>query len=327
MKYRVLGKTGLKVSEVGFGAWGIGQGMWGPSDEKESLNSLRSAFDLGVNFYDTAWVYGDERTRDGQSEKLIGQLSGQVGRDRIIIASKVPPKNFEWPALPGVKISEVFPQDWIINKVNDSLSRLGVETIDLMQFHVWQDGFAEDDGWKKTTQDLTKAGKVKHWGLSLNDYQPENCQKTVETGLISGLQLIFNIFHQKPLEMFPFYKKHNLGVIARVPLDEGGLSGTVNEDSVFSKEDFRRDYFRGDRIKELSKRVVELKKLLGDEAVTLSELALRYILSFEEVSTVIPGMRTPAHVKANAAIADGRPLSNQLLDKIAGYAWERDFYH
>lgn len=322
MRYRVLGKTGLKISEVGFGAWGIGDfGFWGKSDEAESLKTLRTAFDSGVNFYDTARIYGDNL--NGRSERIISKLVKAVGRENIVLASKVPPKNGHWPALADVSIDKVFPKDWIYKNVEDSLKALEVDCLDLMQFHVWQDSFVEDDGWKKVTQDLTRQGKVKHWGLSLNDYQPENCRKTAETGLISTVQLIFNIFHQKPVKMFPFYKKHNLGVIARVPLDEGGLSGSA----VFNSSDFRSDYFRGDRLGELSKRVEELKKLLGTEAKTLPELALRYILSFNEVSTTIPGMRRGKHAQSNAQVSDGRSLSAQLLRELSNCDWERDFYH
>ena len=325
MKYRILGKTGFKLSEIGFGCWQIGGGMWGKMDDNESLRALHRAYDLGVNFYDTAWVYGDA-SRNGKSEKLVGQFAAEVGRDKVYIASKVPPKNFNWPARPDVPVSQVFPKDWIIGKVNDSLSRLGTDHLDLMQFHVWQDNFAGDAEWQDTIKEITKEGKVKFWGLSLNDYQPENCRRTIETGLISSVQLIFNIFHQMPTSMFPFYKEHNVGVIARVPLDEGGLTGNIKEDTVFPPGDFRVCYFTADRKKELVKRVEELEALLGTEAHDLSELALRYILSFDEVSTVIPGMRSEKHAIINSHISDGRRLSPQLLEELKKYTWERNFY-
>lgn len=326
MKYRVLGKTGFKISEVGFGAWGIGGGMWGSAMLEDSLKTLHRAYDLGVNFYDTAWVYGDQKTRNGQSEKLVGQFAREVGRDKVYIASKVPPKNFNWPALPGVPASKIFPKDWIVEKVNDSLSRLGTDYLDVMQFHVWQDYFVEDPEWQDATRELTKQGKVKFWGLSLNDYQPDNCKKTIETGLISSVQLIFNIFHQMPTAMFPFYKEHNIGVIARVPLDEGGLTGNIKANTVFPQGDFRTGYFKGERKAELSRRVNELRSLLGEEVHDLPELALRYVLSFDEVSTVIPGMRSEKHAIANALICDGRKLSPSLLQELKKYTWERNFY-
>lgn len=326
MQYRVLGKTGFEVSEVGFGGWGIGGGMWGEVDDEEARRALRRAFELGINFFDTARVYGDTRDRDGHSEKLIGEFLKEVGRDKVLVASKIPPKNYEWPARPDVPLGEVFPNDWIVQKVEESLTALDVGTIDLMQFHVWQDFFVEADGWKETIQKLTDQGKVRFWGLSLNDYQPGNCRRTIETGLIASVQLIFNVFHQKPIEVFPLFKNHGVGVIARVPLDEGGLTGTITEDTVFADDDFRSDYFRGERRTELAGRVRALEHLLGEEVTSLPELALRYVLSFAEVSTVIPGMRKVGHVEANAAIADTGCLSPQLLEKARDHAWERNFY-
>ena len=244
-----------------------------------------------------------------------------------MIATKVPPKNFKWPSSPDVPISEVFPSNHIERCVNDSLRSLGVDAIDLVQFHVWQDSFAGDDGWKRITQKLTEEGKVRHWGISINDYQPENCFKTLDTGLISTIQFIFNIFHQKPAEkLLPYARKNNIGLIARVPLDEGGLSGKFTEKTVFVEGDFRRHYFGGERLRELARKTNSLEQLLGTEAKTLPELALRYILSFDEVSAAIPGMRRLGHVEGNASVADGRRLKPELLQKLKTHAWERNFY-
>lgn len=324
MQYRVLGKTGLKVSEIGFGAWGIGGGMWGKRDDLEAARALRRAFDLGINFYDTARVYGGTLNRDGHSEKLIGKFIKEIGRDRVIIASKIPPKNYQWPARMGINVAEVFPRNWIIQKVDESLKALDRDTLDLMQFHVWQDDFADSGEWKETIQELTGQGKVKYWGLSLNDYQPENCRKTIETGLISTAQLIFNIFHQKPIEMLPFFKKHNIGVIARVPLDEGGLTGKITSQSQFG--DFRDDYFKGERKREVFDRAKKLQEVMGVEAKDLPELALRFLLTHLEVSTVIPGMRTVEHVNKNVVVSDSRFLSSGLVTELKNQVWERNFY-
>lgn len=325
MEYRVLGKTGFKVSEIGFGTWQLAddQGCWVGADLNESLACLAEALELGLDFIDTAWVYGD-----GASEELIGRfLKGSAKRDRVYLASKVPPKNMKWPAKPDVPISEVFPNDWIVKCVEDSLRRLQIETIDLMQFHVWQDDFVEEDGWRETIRDLTKQGKVKHWGLSINDYQPENCHQTIKTGLIASIQAILNIFHQEPIKkLFPVCEEHNVGIIARVPLDEGGLSGKITPDTEFPEGDFRRNYFGGDRQRELVGRVESLKEVMGEEAETIPELALRFCLSFKAVSTVIPGMRKLPHVKANCRVSDGRRLSPEFLEILKKHAWERNFY-
>ena len=332
MKYRTLGKTGLRVSEIGYGTWQLANdpGCWVGADLQESMKSLYRFVELGGNFIDTAWIYGYSDTRPDRhpSEELIGKFLKESGkRDEIVIATKVPPKNRKWPAWQGIPISEVFPNDYIERCVDDSLRSLGTDVIDIVQFHVWQDDFARNDGWKETIQRIMKSGKVKYWGISVNDYQPINCLTTLDTGLISTIQCIFNIFHQKPAEkLFPYAVKNNIGLIARVPLDEGGLSGTFTEHTTFEEGDFRRYYFTAERLRQLSTRVDELKKLLGGESHTVPELDLRYVLSFDQILTVIPGMRKIQNVEANVAVSDGRTLSEGLLHELKNHAWERNFY-
>jgi aryl-alcohol dehydrogenase-like predicted oxidoreductase len=332
MKYRTLGKTGLKVAEVGYGTWQLADdpNMWVGADLNESLRSLHRYAELGGNFIDTAWQYGyDEADPDRHpSEELIGKFLKEYDRrNDIVVTTKIAPKNYQWPARTGTPISDIFPNDHIERSVDDSLRSLGLDSLDLVQFHVWQDDFADEDGWKETIQRLTREGKVKHWGISINDYQPSNCLRTLDTGLIETIQFIFNIFHQKPTEkLLPYAKAHDIGLIVRVPLDEGGLTGTFTEETTFPEGDFRSTYFGGDRLKDLVRHTDGLQKLLGDEADTLPELALRYILSFDAVSSVIPGMRKTKNVEANVAISDGRTLSPQLLDTLKRHAWERNFY-
>jgi aryl-alcohol dehydrogenase-like predicted oxidoreductase len=332
MKYRTLGKTGLKISEIGMGTWQLANdpNCWVGADLMESLKSLYRYVELGGNFIDTAWIYGHDESRPSNhpSEELIGKfLKESNNRNRVIVATKVAPKNFKWPAFHGIPISEVFPSDWIIKSVEDSLRSLRLDAIDLVQFHIWQDDFVREDGWKDTIQKLTKQGKVKFWGISVNDYQPSNCLKTLDTGLISTIQCIFNIFHQKPKEkLFPYARKNNIGLIARVPLDEGGLTGKFTENTTWAEGDFRNDYFKGKRLKELVKRTKELKKLSDGEARTLTELALKFILSHDEVSTTIPGMRKVEYVEKNTAVSDSERLSEGLLKELKKHAWERNFY-
>ena len=235
--------------------------------------------------------------------------------------------NWKWPARQGVPISEVFPNEHIEKCVDDSLRSLGVESLDLVQFHVWQDYFAKEDGWKNSIERLTKSGKVKHWGISINDYQPSNCLETLDTGLISTIQFIFNVFHQKPTEkLLPYAEEHNIGLIARVPLDEGGLAGGFTLDTEFAEGDLRQNYFKGERLTELIRRTDELKKLMGHEAETLAEMSLRFILSFNEFSSVIPGMRKVRNVEANTALSDGRKLPSSLMELLKQHSWERNFY-
>lgn len=332
MKYRTLGKTGLKVSEIGCGTWQLANdpNAWVGANFEESLKSLERFAELGGNFIDTAWIYGfdDAKPEEHPSEQLIGKYLKQSGkRDQLIIATKVPPKNMHWPALKGVPIVEVFPHEWIEKCVDDSLRSLGVEAIDLVQFHVWQDDFVNDDSWKETIQKIIKSGKVKYWGISINDYQPSNCLKTLDTGLISTIQFIFNLFHQKPTErLLPYAKENNIGLIARVPLDEGGLSGSLTVETVFDEKEFRKEYFSKERLEELVKRTARLMEIADGEVKTLPELALRYILSFDEVSTVIPGMRRLKNVEANTSFSDGRKLSQKLMTELKNHTWERNFY-
>src|SRR3990167_916728 len=332
MHYRTLGKTGLRVSEMGYGTWQLANdpNCWVGANKQESLRSLSLFVEEGGNFIDTAWIYGyDEQFPERHpSEELIGTfLKYSNKKEEIIIATKIPPKNFTWPAWKGISLTEIFPNDHIEKCVNDSLKSLGVESIDIMQFHVWQDDFAKEDDWKEMIQKITQAGKVKYWGISLNDYQPSNCLKTLDTRLISTVQCIFNIFHQKPTEkLFPYAKEHNIGLIARVPLDEGGLGGNFISETIFPEGDFRKTYFGENRLTELLERTNALKQLLGNEATSLPELALRYILSFPEISTVIPGMRKNHHVKTNTSFSDGRALSAELLEELKNHSWERNFY-
>lgn len=332
MRYRRLGKTNLMVSEVGMGTWQIANDpeCWVGADLAESIKALYRFVDLGGNLIDTAWMYGwDDAVPDKHpSHELIGQFLSESGcRDRVYIASKIAPKNFTWPARIDVAIDEVFPVDWITKSVNESLKTLRVDYLDLMQFHVWQDDFAKRNEWKEEVQKLTEDGKVRHWGISINNYEPENVLKTLESGLIDTVQFIFNIFHQKPIEkLLPYSKDHNIGLIARVPLDEGGLTGKFSAKTTFPEGDFRQRYFSPNRLVELEKRTNALKDVGRNETQTLTELALRWILSFDEISTVIPGMRKVCYVDENTCVSDGRVLSKSLMDELKGHHWERNFY-
>lgn len=317
------------------GTWQLAGEPWGwdAPDEKESMRALYRFVELGGNFLDTAWIYGKDDDKPGSgyeghsSEEFIGKfLKESEDRDKVIIASKIAPKNRKWPAWFGIPISEVFPKGYIEKMVDSSLKCLQVDALDIMQFHVWQDDFAKDDGWKEEITKISKKGKVKHWGISINDYQPTNCLKTLDTGLIDTVQFIFNIFHQKPTEkLLPYAKEHNIGLIARVPLDEGGLTGRITTESKFG-DDMRSKYFGPDRLPEFIKRINELDELIDGEAKSLPELALRYILSFDEVSTVIPGTRKVKYVDANVSVSDGRKLSAELMGGLKKHVWERNFY-
>jgi len=323
MNYRRLGRTGLMVSEIGFGAWGIGKGLWVGAEDAESLLALRRAVEEGVNFIDTALAYGP-----GHSERLVGQLVREMGVP-LYVATKVPPKNQTWPAARGVPVREVFPAAHIKRSAEESLENLGLDRIDLLQLHVWRDEYLDDThaGWQQALHELQKSGQVRFVGISVNDHDPSSALRAVASGSFDTAQIIYNIFDQTPEEkFFPACQKHDVGVIARVPFDEGGLTGTITPDSTFPSGDFRSQYFKGDRKREVWQRTEALKKLLDGDAKTLPELALRFILSHDAVSTVIPGMRRLSSVQANVAVSDGRRLSAGLREKLKAHAWRRNFY-
>jgi aryl-alcohol dehydrogenase-like predicted oxidoreductase len=321
MEYRLLGKTGIQVSEIGYGAWGIGGAMWQDSKDDESIRALHRAIDLGLNFIDTALVYGD-----GHSENLVGRVVKER-KERLYIASKIPPKNRKWPAVPGSALRDAFPYDHIVQCTEMSLKNLKIDTIDVQQFHVWDDSWAADAEWQDAIAKLKEQGKIRFFGMSLNNHEPDNALNVAATGFVDTFQVIHNIYDQTPEKnLFPFCQKQNIGVIVRVPLDEGGLSGTMTAETKFPEHDFRNSYFKGDRKQQVAERTDKLKKLLGKEADTLAELALRFCLHHPAVSTVIPGMRSVSNVEANCSCSDGRKLTESLLAELREHTWERDFY-
>lgn len=317
MKYRTLGRTGLKVSEIGYGAWGIGGVQWTGGDDEEAKAALNLSIDQGLNFIDTALAYGA-----GHSERIVGEVV-RSRSEEIYIATKIPPKNRLWPA-PDVPLHEVFPADYIIECTEQSLRNLGVETIDLQQLHVWRDEWVDQTEWLKALTTLREQGKVRFFGISLNDYQPANAIKALHHGHIDVVQVIYNIFEQAPEnELYPVCQDLNIGVIARVPFDEGGLTGAITPETVFPKDDFRTFFFSGDRKQKVFNRVERLKLLLGTEAENLAELALRFTLSHDAVSTVIPGMRSTKHVTSNISYSDGRKLTPNILWRLKQFNWDR----
>jgi len=321
MQYRKLGRTGLEISDVGYGAWGIGGRQWQGGTDDESIRALHRAFELGLNFIDTALAYGD-----GHSERLVAQVL-KTAPHRIFVATKIPPKNRLWPARPGTKIKDVFPRGYIAECTGQSLRNLGVETIDLQQLHVWNPEWLNDDDWKRGLEDIKKSGKVRFVGISINDHQPDSALEIIKTGLIDTVQVIYNIFDQTPEQnLFALTQEANIGVIARVPFDEGSLTGTITEETNFGNDEFRAHYFRGDHKKQVVDHINKLRKDLGGEEGALPEIALRFCLSHPAVSTVIPGMRKVRNVEANCAASDKGPLQEAMLNKLRRHAWDKDFY-
>ncbi|HEY9167254.1 MAG TPA: aldo/keto reductase [Candidatus Kryptonia bacterium] len=311
MIYRKLGRTNLEVSEIGIGTWGMGGNLWLDSDDKESTRSLQTAIELGVNFIDTALAYGN-----GHSEELIGRVLRER-KEKIYIATKIPPHNRKWPAQKEDRFREAFPRDHIIASTESSLRNLKVDCIDLQQFHVWNDEWANEREWQDTLMELKSQGKIRFAGISMNSHEPENGIKAAGTGLIDVFQVFYNIFDQSPEKvLFGFCRRNEIGIIARVPFDEGSLTGNLRMDTEFPEGDYRNGYFAKEKRKRLIDLVERLREYLGVEAATLPELALRYVLNESVVSTVIPGMRKVSHVESDCSVADGRKLSSKLIDEL-----------
>ncbi len=321
MRYRKLGRTGWEISEIGYGAWGIGGKQWLGGEDDESLSALRRSIELGLNFIDTALAYGE-----GHSERLVGQIIREAP-GKVWVATKIPPKNLLWPARPGIGIEEVFPPGYIIKCTEKSLRNLNLETIDLQQLHVWNQEWTERDEWRRAFEDLKKSGKVRAVGVSINDHQPDSALDLVKTGLIDTVQVIYNIFDESPENsLFPLAQEMGVGVLARVPLDEGALTGTITETTTFDKGDFRDWYFRGDRKREVAQHVDALMKDIEGVPGTLPEIALRFCLSHPAVSTVIPGMRRVKNVESNCGVSDKGSLAADVMARLKSHAWDKNYY-
>lgn len=321
MRTRTLGRTGLEVSEIGFGAWGIGGKQWMNGSDEESLQALRRAIELGINLIDTAFAYNE-----GHSERLIAQVVAET-KAPVYVATKIPPKNRVWPARKGTAIDEVFPYEYIVDMTEQSLKNLNTDCIDLQQFHVWNPDWLESDAWRRGIEDLKKVGKVKNFGISINDHQPDSALEIIASGLIDTVQVIYNIYDQSPAtNLFAACKAHNIGVLARVPLDEGALTGSITEETAFEAGEFRDFYFRGDRKAQVVKAFRALEADLEGSGEPVATTALRFVLANDAVSTVIPGMRKVRNVEANAAVPDMGPLPEATLALLKRHAWCKNFY-
>lgn len=316
MQYRTFGRTGWLVSDISYGMWGMGD--WTGSDDEESSRALSRAVELGCNFFDTAWAYGD-----GRSEKLLGRLLRDHPGKRLYTATKIPPKNLQWPAHPDDLLTDVFPADHVRRYVEKSLANLGLDTIDLIQFHVWNDSWADDATWQRAVEELKHQKLAAAIGVSVNRWEPANCLRTLKTGLVDAVQVIYNIFDQSPEdELFPVCRRLNVAVIARVPFDEGTLTGTLMLDSKWPDGDWRNTYFGPENLKPSVEHADALRPLIP-AGMTMPQLALRFILSNPDVNTTIPGMRRVRHVEANMPAGDAGSLSPELIQRLRAHRWDR----
>jgi aryl-alcohol dehydrogenase-like predicted oxidoreductase len=317
MKYRRFGRTGWMVSEVGYGMWGMGG--WTGSDDDESMHALQLAVDLGCNFFDTAWGYGR-----GKSEGLLGELVRNNPGKKLYTATKMPPKNFKWPSRREYSLNDCFPPDHIESYVSKSLKNAGLDSYDLMQFHTWEDSWLDDDRGINRMLDLKKQGLFHAIGISMNRWEPWNGIRAVKSGLIDAVQVIYNIFDQNPEdELFPACREMNVAVIARVPFDEGTLTGTLTRDSKWPQGDWRNTYFVPENLIPSVERADKLKALVP-AGTTMADMALRFILGNETVSTIIPGMRKPSHTRSNIAASDAGQLDPALMKELKKHRWDRE---
>jgi aryl-alcohol dehydrogenase-like predicted oxidoreductase len=321
MNMKKFGNSDKTVSLLGIGCWGISKAQWVGADDKESKKVLHTAIEHGVNFFDTALAYGN-----GHSENLVGEVEKESGKE-LFIASKIPSMKNEWPASDSSTLKESYPKNHIIKKTEESLRKLKRDYIDLMQFHVWNDKWADNDEWKEAVEKLKSDGKVLFWGISMNDHQPANGIKAGKTGLIDSFQVIFNIFEQRPVErLFPFCKENEISIIARVPFDEGALTGNIDPSTHFPVGDFRNDYFRDKRKIDVKFRVDKIWNDVKDETSSMAEAALRFIISHDTVTSVIPGVRKEKNLLANIASVKEGKLSPKLIEELKVHKWDKNFY-
>ena len=320
MQYRTFGRTGWNISDIGYGLWGMSG--WSGSDDQQSVAALQQSADAGCTFFDSAWAYGE-----GKSDRLLGGLLKANPGRRLYAASKIPPGNFKWPALPAHSHAEVVAPEHVFRYADIIRKNLGVDTIDLLQFHVWQDHWTDEPDFRNTVERLKRDGIIRAFGLSLNRWEPANGLRAIRTGLVDAVQVIYNIFDQAPEdELFPLCREMNIGVIARVPLDEGSLGGNMTLETKFPEGDWRGRYFSPENLVPTIERVERLKQVLP-QGMTLPEMALRFVLSEPTVSTTIVGMRKPEHVAANVSYSDKGPLSSDLLAELRNHRWDRKPAH
>jgi aryl-alcohol dehydrogenase-like predicted oxidoreductase len=316
MRYRTFGRLGWSVSDIGYGMWGMGG--WTGSEDEKSLASLDRSVALGCNFFDTAFAYGD-----GHSERLLGETLKRHAGTKLYVATKVPPKNRVWPGKASTPVAQVFPYDYIVEMTERSRKNLGVSKIDLQQLHVWSDAWAEDDGWQRAARDLKRNGVIEGFGISINRWEAENVLQALDTDLVDAVQVVYNVFDQAPEDrLFPVCLEKNIAVIARVPFDEGSLTGTLTATASWPKGDWRNLYFTPEHIAETLPRVDALRALVPPGG-SLPDLALRFILHHKAVSTTIPGMRSLPHVDTNIAASDAPPLGADLIAALRAHRWER----
>ena len=321
MKYRKLGKTGLEISEIGFGAWAIG-GSWGEQDESVSEKTLISAIERGVNFIDTAALYGD-----GKSEQIIGRVLKKLDKE-VYIATKIPPAAGSWPISPYCDEEDRYSEKYLRKNLERCLRNLDTDCIDVLQLHTWTRAWNRNPKAFDLLRKFKDEGKARFVGVSTPEHDQNAVIDLMKNGHVDTVQVIYNIFEQEPAaELLPVAMETGTGIIVRMAFDEGVLTGKYTKDHVFPEGDFRRDYFSGDRLRIAVEKVERIREDTKSCGLTLPQLALKFVLSHPAVSTVISGMRNPDQAQANISVSDLPELSKELLDILHRHIWLKGFWY
>lgn len=323
MHYRAFGRTGWNVSEISFGAWQLG-GQWGTVDDDESVAALLEAYENGINFVDTAELYGA-----GHSEEIVGESLRRWRGDKVYVATKIQPT--VWPSNDedNPLMRGRYPEWHLRQGVDLALARLGVERLDLLQLHCWLTDGIHNLDWLETLNALRVEGKIDKIGVSIRDYRPDEGVEVAELGLVDSIQVIFNLFEQRPIDaLFPAGARSKTAFIDRVAFDSGSLGGLWTKDSYEGWEEGsqQREMFRGDRFTETFNRVEALKKIVAPYYSSLAEAAIKFTLGSPEVSTVIAGMSNSRNIARNVSYSDGEPFPDALRAQLAEHNWPRNYY-
>ncbi len=321
MKKRKFGNSGLEVSEIGFGAWAIG-GSWGEQSDKDSLEGLKTALDNGVNFIDTAAGYGN-----GKSEQIIGEFL-KSRSETVYVCTKTPPAPGKWPPSPYCKIEERYSEKYLRENVEERLKNLEVESLDVLLLHTWTRAWNDNPVALKILQKMKSEGVVKQIGISTPEHDQNCVVQLMRDGMVDVLQVIYNIFEQEPAaQLFPVAKETGTGIIVRVAFDEGVLTGKYTGNESFGPDDFRSNYFAGDRLERGVRRTEQIKKEFKEGGYSMPELALKFALSHEAVSTVIPGIRNKQQAIQNTSVSNLPELSEDMLIRLREHSWNRGFWY
>jgi aryl-alcohol dehydrogenase-like predicted oxidoreductase len=323
MKYRTLGKTDWRVSEIGLGTMPL-SGMYGPVDDTAAVKTILYAFEKGINFVDTALMYGN-----GRAHLQIAEALKQWRGEKIYVATKAEPLRWPDSSEDNPTMRGRYPEWYLRAEVERSLKQLGVERIDLFQLHCWMPQGITQLEWLETLNTLRLEGKIDKIGVSIRDHRPEDGVDLAHLGLVDTQQVVLNLFDQRPADaLFRVGRETNMGFIIRVPFDSGSLTGNWTPDTYkhFAKDSIQDKYFAGWRFNETYERVQKLKELIKPYYSGLAEAALRYCLSESAITTVIPGMASPKEIDLNLPYSDGQPFPEALKVALKPHLWPRNFY-